>query len=333
MTAIRMDFPRHVKWTLLLIISVAAVLGCATLIPTEDGSDRDQSNHTTSTGDLSDVNIKNYPHIDGSTSTLPLDTLIACWWFETQCVWIDWMDGPKMMVPELADSEDSFPEIIHHGTHDAYVNLITGAADLILVARLPSADEQNLAAVQDVNLNPKPIALDAFVFVLNADNSVDNLATPQIQGIYTGLLTNWSQVGGVEADIHPYQRNPNSGSQELMISLVMKDLALINAPEMTLEGMMGPINRISEDVDGIGYSVYFFEEFMAPNEALKLSSVDGIEPTSETIRNRSYPYTTEVFAVVRSDLDHGSTAFQMYEWLGSEAGQRIIAESGYVPNR
>jgi phosphate transport system substrate-binding protein len=326
-----MDNPHAVRWTLLLIVSVIVALGCATLIPTDDGSDLDQSDPVKSTVDLSDISIKNYPQMDGSTSTLPLDTLTACWWFDTQCVWLDWTDGAKMLVPELSDSEDEFPEIVHNGTHDAYVNLIIGAADLILVARLPSQDELNLTADHDVNLNPKPVALDAFVFLLNAGNPVDNLATSQIQGIYTGLLTNWSQVGGVEADIHPYQRNPNSGSQELMISLVMKDLELIDAPEMTLEGMMGPINRISEDVDGIGYSVYFFEEFMAPNEMLKLSSVDGIKPTSETIRSRLYPYTTEVFAVVRNDLDHGSKAYQAYEWLESEEGQRIISESGYVP--
>jgi len=271
--------------------------------------------------------------MDGSTSTLPLDTLIACRLLDTKCVWTDWLGGPKTLVPELTDSDVEFPEIVHHGTHDAYVNLITGAADLILVARLPSQDEQKLAANQGVVLIPEPVALDAFVFILNAENPVDNLATPQIQGIYTGMLANWSQVGGLEAEIHPYQRNPNSGSQELMISLVMKDLAIIDAPEMTLEGMMGPINVISDDVNGVGYSVYFFEEFMAPNEKLKLSAVDGVLPNSESIQSWQYPYTTEVFAVIRSDLDQDGNAYRMYEWLKSEEGQSIIAESGYIPIR
>ena len=328
-----MNNSRSNKWTLFLIVSVVVVLGCATLFPTDDGSEIDNLNHVTSTGALSELNINNYPRMDGSTSTLPLDTLIACRLLDTKCVWTDWLGGPKTLVPELTDSDVEFPEIVHHGTHDAYVNLITGAADLILVARLPSQDEQKLAANQGVVLIPEPVALDAFVFILNAENPVDNLATPQIQGIYTGMLANWSQVGGLEAEIHPYQRNPNSGSQELMISLVMKDLAIIDAPEMTLEGMMGPINVISDDVNGVGYSVYFFEEFMAPNEKLKLSAVDGVLPNSESIQSWQYPYTTEVFAVIRSDLDQDGNAYRMYEWLKSEEGQSIIAESGYIPIR
>ena len=168
------------------------------------------------------------------------------------------------------------------------------------------------------------------MFILNVQNPVDNLTTEQIRKIYTGEITHWDHFGGPDVEIHPYQRNPNSGSQELMISLVMKDLAMIDAPEMTLEGMMGPINVISDDVDGIGYSVYFFEEFMAPNEKLKLSAVDGILPNSESIQSRQYPYTTEVFAVIRSDLDQDSKAYRMLEWLKSEEGQGVIAESGYV---
>jgi phosphate transport system substrate-binding protein len=96
-------------------------------------------------------------------------------------------------------------------------------------------------------------------------------------------------------------------------------------------GMMGPINRLSEDRDGIGYSVYFFEEFMAPNEEIKLVKVDGILPSYDSIAARKYPFTTEVYAVVRKDLADSSGAFQLRDWLLSPEGQKVVAKSGYVP--
>jgi len=138
-------------------------------------------------------------------------------------------------------------------------------------------------------------------------------------------------VGGRDAEIHPYQRNPNSGSQELMESLVMKDLTMMNFPEMTLFGMMGPINQISHDWDGLGYTVYFFEKFMAPNDNLKLLAVNGILPSYNSLREGDYIYTTEVFAVIREDLDEASTARILYNWLKTPEGQEIISKSGYIP--
>ena len=81
------------------------------------------------------------------------------------------------------------------------------------------------------------------------------VTTEQIQGIYTGQINNWSEVGGQDAQLLAYQRDHNSGSQELMKSLVMKDLEMIDAPAMIAHGMMGPIDRVNEERNGLGFSV------------------------------------------------------------------------------
>lgn len=278
--------------------------------------------------------FENYPSLDGSTSTMPLDMLIFCELMEVPCEWVEWIDGTTMAVPDLSDveiSDDEFPSIGHNGTHDAYINLITGEAELIFVARLPSSDELDVAADLGVELIPEPIALDAFVFIVNIDNPVDGLTLQQIQEIYMGRITNWDEVDGQDALITPYQRNDNSGSQELMKALVMKDLPMINAPEMMLPSMMAPINAISSDPYGIGYSVYFYEQFMAPNELLKLCRVDGVVPDFESIQSREYIFTTEVYAVIRADLSPESVAYRLRDWVLSSEGQAVVAESGYVP--
>jgi phosphate transport system substrate-binding protein len=221
--------------------------------------------------------------------------------------------------------------IRHNGTHSAYVNLINGEAEMILVAREASVDELGLADSMEVDLLSTAIALDAFVFIVNKNNPVNFLTEKQVQDIYTGSLSQWNEVGGRDTEIHPYQRNPNSGSQELMETLVMRDLEMMDWPDMILFGMMGPINQISMDWDGLGYTVYFFERFMAPNDHLKLLGIDGVVPAYHSLRNRQYKYTTEVYAVIREDLQKTSTAYLLYSWLQTLEGQAVVEESGYIP--
>ena len=71
---------------------------------------------------------------------------------------------------------------------------------------------------------------------------------------------------------------------------------------------------------------------MAPqDERVKLVAVDGVMPDQDSIRQRKYPYTTDVYAVLRSDLPKDSLAHQLRDWLLSSEGQVLIEESGYVP--
>ncbi len=285
---------------------------------------------------LEGLTMENYPDVDGSTSTHPLQAIIACEVLGVEYSWApSWFDETYRIWPSPEEKPESAQfirdSIIHNGTHGAYINLILDSADIILVARSASYDELKLADSLGVTLVTTPVALDAFVFIVNVNNPVNSLTEVQIQDIYTGNITRWDQVGGTDSEIHPYQRNPNSGSQELMLSLVMKDLPMLNFPEMILIGMMGPIYQITWDRDGLGYTVYFFEQFMAPNDSLKLMGVNGIIPGYSTLRNKEYRYTTDVYAVIRGDLDLSSTAYLLYRWLMTEDGQAVVSESGYIP--
>jgi phosphate transport system substrate-binding protein len=96
---------------------------------------------------------------------------------------------------------------------------------------------------------------------------------------------------------------------------------------------MGPINAISSDPQGIGYSVFFYASFMLPDENVRLLGIEGVVPTSETIASREYPLVTEVYAVVRAAMPTDSTAVMLRDWLLTEEGQEAVEESGYVPIR
>jgi phosphate transport system substrate-binding protein len=116
-----------------------------------------------------------------------------------------------------------------------------------------------------------------------------------------------------------------------MESLVMKDLTMISLPAMIVEGMMGLVNMITYDTDGLGYSVYYYTQFMIRSDSIKLLAVDGVFPQYSTLLNKEYPYTADVYAVIRSDLDTASTAYKLYELLLSPSGKSLINESGYIP--
>jgi phosphate transport system substrate-binding protein len=270
---------------------------------------------------------------------------MACTILDVACDWQEGtpLDWTRTIAPVL--ESDTSPEVIervfgiqHSGTHGAYMSLIEGNSDFILVAREPSADELRAARARWVQLDPRPVALDAFVFLVSEQNSVDSLSTEAIREVYTGQVTRWSELGasigdgGPEADtISAYRRNRNSGSQELMEKLVMRDARMIEAPDMMLPSMMGPLSAIASDPSGIGYSVFYYASFMLPTEGVKLIGVDGVEPTSNTIADRRYPYTTEVYAVIREGMEDDHTAVVLRDWLLSHEGQTVVEQSGYVP--
>ena len=284
-----------------------------------------------------------YPKVDGSTSTHPLQVVLACKILGVPCVWeVDPLAGVRRIAPDptyegSSQLVESILSIQHNGTHGSYMNLIEGHADLILVARPPSKDELNAVRESGIALDVRAVGLDAFVFLLNVENPVDGLTIETVRDIYAGEITNWAEAeaagrhsGDTGEEIHAYQRNPNSGSQELMEALVMRREPMIDAPDMILMSMMGPVNAIAEDPLGIGYSVYYYAMFIFPDERVKLIAIDGVKPTSDTIAERAYPLTTEVYAVVREDMPEDSTAIMLRDWLLTEEGQAAIAESGYV---
>jgi phosphate transport system substrate-binding protein len=266
--------------------------------------------------------------------------MAACALLEVPCIWEpeSRTTGVERFLMADPDRVDPAQEALinlfaHRGTHEAYVNLIKGEADFILVARSPSADELRAADGQGVQLDVRPVALDAFVFLANVGNPVDGINLEQARRIYTGEIANWSALGGPDRPIHAYQRDPNSGSQELMTALVMQGAPMIEAPDMILFTMIGPVNAIHDDVAGIGYSVYYYAAFIMPDEQVKLLAVEGVAPTSESIARRAYPLTTEVYAAVRQGTPASSPAVLLRDWLLTPDGQAAVAASGYVPVR
>ena len=198
----------------------------------------------------------------------------------------------------------------------AYEAVTNGTADIIFVAQ-PSKEQIAAAEESGVELVYVPIGYEAFVFIVNTNNPVDTLTTDQIKGIYTGKYTNWSEVGGSDAKILPLQRSVGSGSQTAMLDF-MGGTEMLSPEATTVLGGKS-----------IGYSFRFYVEGIVANENVKMLSVDGVAPTSDNIRSKSYPVTDTFFAVYRADNTNENIPV-LIDWILSDEGQAIIEETGYV---
>jgi ABC-type phosphate transport system substrate-binding protein len=249
-------------------------------------------------------------------------------------MWI-WPDVTGLPVSTLETIRTRL--LTNSKTHEAYLKLIRGEVDLILVSTLPSDDELREAQSLGLKLELCPIGLDGFVFLVNQANPVSNLSTADIVDIYSGKIDNWKKFTGPDAPITAFTRQPNSGSQELMEKLVMKGTpitATLKTERSAIFTMSLLLEGVDYDENAIGYSLYYYKNTMIdtrdvrPN--VRLIAVDGIEPNPATISSRQYPYVFSIYAVTREDEPNTSKAYQLKEWLTSNEGQDLIGKAGYV---
>lgn len=282
------------------------------------------------------INMDNYPRVDGSTSTDPLNRLIASRLLGFGYKWEQavFLNDTWMLSTELP--QDFVAERLKSSqTHNSIINLIDDKADIILSARRMSPDEQGYAESKGIGVIEMPIALDAFIFIVNLDNPVPSLTSKQVQDIYTGKIRNWKEVGGKDEPIKAYTRNQNSGSQELMESLVMNGLSMADMDvdyEPEIPSMSMVFSRLRSDVSALGYTVYYYKEQIVRDELVKSVAINSVKPDWNSIKTRRYPYVAEVYATIRSDLDRSSMAYKLFELLQSDQGKKLITESGYIPN-
>lgn len=257
---------------------------------------------------------ENFPRLDGSTSTAPLAEAVC-----------------SVLLGE--SREDAADLVQFSKTTSAYYNLIEGGADLLIVGE-PNAEVLARKEEAGFQWEQVPFATDAFVFVVNENNPVDSITVEQARKIYTGEITNWKELGGEDREIIPLQRNSDAGSQSIMEKLVMQGTPMMEAPKGYVVNTMGGLMEAVKGYDGspgaIGYSVYYYAEEMKMAQGLKLLSLEGVEPTPETIRQERYPLLNPKYVVIPAGAPENAPNRILYNWLLSDEGQRLVAHEGYV---
>ncbi len=218
------------------------------------------------------------------------------------------------------DGESFTPDsaLQYSNTRGAYKAIVDGTVD-IAICVAPSEEQLAYAEENGVELVFTPIGRDAFVFLVNQNNPVDDLTVEELKGIYSGEYTNWSLVGGDNTHIAVLQRNAGSGSQSALLNF-MGDTP-VKTDYFTFLGR------------SIGFSFRFYVEDMmgedTPNGGVKMLSLNGVYPSTENIRSGAYPIVNDFYAVTRKgETNPNVQAF--VDWMLSEEGQAIVNGSGYV---
>ncbi|MDP4127133.1 MAG: substrate-binding domain-containing protein [Bacillota bacterium] len=285
---------------------------------------------------LTDFNTM--PRLDGATAAYPVYAAFvqAVYkglgdYYETNMTNI----GKEKDLSNAFVSSEQFPiDIVKcTKTDGAYERLIAGQTDIIFVSEPSKAQVEAIKAKGD-GFVLTPIGSEAFVFFTNSKNPVENLSIKQIQDIYSGKIARWSEVGGSWNKILPYQRPENSGSQTVMQNKVMKGITMLEQTKETYAGGMGEvISQVASyknAKNALGYTFMYYSTQMIRNNQIKYLAINGIKPTPETVRNKTYPFTVPVYAVtLKSNQKENVSRF--LKWVLSEEGQSLIDKTGYVP--
>ncbi len=249
---------------------------------------------------------ENLPVIDGAAALYPIFSGFVHAVYPADSVSFD------------GESFTSDSALQYSNTRGAYKGIVDGTVD-IAICVAPSEEQLAYAEEQGVELVFTPIGREAFVFFVNRDNPVDSLTTEQLRGIYAGQYKSWAEVGGDNTHIAVLQRNEGSGSQSALLNF-MGDTP-VKTDYFTFLGR------------AIGFSFRFYVEGMVgqdcPEGGVKLLALDGVYPSTENIKNGSYPIISELYAVTRKgETNPNVQAF--VDWMLSQEGQAIVEGSGYV---
>ena len=257
---------------------------------------------------------ENLPIIDGATAAFPVYSAFV-----------------NAVYPNTTELYDGVFE--YNNTVGGYKELAKKNTD-IFIGAAPSTAQIKYAEECGTVFEYTQIGWEAFVFFVHKDNPIDSLTADQIRGIYSGEITNWSQVGGNDEEIVPFQRDEGSGSQSMMLRFMTMGGASLIEPD--IEELIGFMGGIVEQVasyknktSSIGYSFRYYIEGIVCHPDIKMIAVDGIAPTADNIRNNTYPIITPVYAVTYENNPNPNVAL-LIDWMLSEEGQYIIKESGYV---
>lgn len=189
---------------------------------------------------------------------------------------------------------------------------------------LPETDSSELYA------ETYPIAWDALAVITHSSNEINNFSAEQIRAIYTGELTDWTQLGGKPGPIHLYVRKgSDSGVGYSIRQYIFDDDAVTfkTSPNYIMASS-GPIEKAVES-DPLAIAITGVSS--ARKRSLSIASYEDLQPSYENIKTGRYPLFRPLYLVVGSNSKSNSSAKAFIDFAKSEAGREILRRNGTVP--
>ena len=167
------------------------------------------------------------------------------------------------------------------------------------------------------------LAYDGIAIIVHPDNPVSDLSLDDIAAIYTGTITNWSEVGGNDAEIVLIGREAGSGTRDGFESITGTEDACKYRQELTSTGDV--ITTVSSNPDAIGYA-----SLASVKESVKAVSVDNVAPSEETVKDGSYVVQRPFVLVTKTDATLSDAAQKFYDFAISDEAVELINSAGVV---
>ncbi len=230
----------------------------------------------------------------------------------------------------MGKNPDTKIQVTGGGTGTGFAALQNKTTDLCNASRKIKAKEIT-ACVEAFEARPTEykVALDGLSVYVHESNKLAALSLEELEGIFTGKIKNWKEVGGEDAPIVVYSRENSSGTYEFFKEHVLKgqDFA---AGAQTMPGTAAVLQGIAKDKNAIGYGG---AAYGAGARHIKVSATKGgeaVEPTEENVVNGSYPIWRYLYIYVNPKVDKGEIAAYL-KWIRSSEGQKLVKDVGYYP--
>ena len=197
---------------------------------------------------------------------------------------------------------------------------ITGATDKTLDIGLSSRalkdDEKN-------DVDGTTVALDGIAIIVNKDSKVADLTVDQLKQMFTGEITNWSEVGGDDGEIVLIGREAGSGTRDGFESITGTKDKCQYRQELTSTGDV--ITAVSQNPDAIGYA-----SLASVKDSVKALNVDGVTPGEATVKDGSYKVQRPFVLVTMEGKELSPAAQAFFDYAVSSDAASIIAKAGAV---
>lgn len=210
----------------------------------------------------------------------------------------------------LGTTRENAAEHLNLGATDAAWDALGGGEAGVVVAPEGSS--------MPSGIDTAPISRDALVFFVGADSPVSDLSSDELRSIFTGREDSWQSYGG-DGSIRILTRPEGSGSIAALERLIGCDSELVTGESLPLTGS-----------DVIGFGLWSECELSGLADGYKLLSVDGVEPSADSIRSGEYALSLDVLAGVNSDAAEDSAERTLWLWLQGSVGQAFISSQGYL---
>jgi len=221
------------------------------------------------------------------------------------------------------------------GSGTGIAAMINGTVDLANASRRIKDEERAEAQKNGIEPVEHVVAGDAIAVVVHPSNPVNRLTIHQLSDIFSGKVSNWSEVGGENRPIVIISRESNSGTHVFFLEQVVRqgktdDHTLFSPDTLLMPSSEGISTEVRQNPNAIGYDGL---GYVTPDQkVLAVARAAGqpfVLPSAENAKNGTYPIARGLYMY---SAGQPSGAIKDYlEWIGGPQGQAVVTQLGFVP--